>query len=215
MFVKNEMSTHPITITSDRPIYEAKQIMKENGVRHLPVVTPKGELVGLITRTTLNEALPSTLTTLSVWEINYELNKIKVHEAMLRRVHTTTEDVPIEKAARIMLEQRIGSLPVLRGKKLVGIITDIDLMRIMMELLGAREPGVRITMLMPDEEGQLSKVVKVIADKSGYIGALGTYPADDPLKWWLVTKVRHVEKDDIVAALDALDEIEVIDARED
>ncbi len=215
MFVKNEMSTHPVTITPDRPIFEAQQIMKENGVRHLPVVTTKGDLVGLITRTTLNQTLPSRLTTLSVWEINYELNKIKVNQAMLRDVITTTEDVPIEKAARIMLEHKIGSLPVLRGNRLVGIITDIDLMRTMVGLLGAREPGVRVTMLFPDEEGQLSKVTRAIAERSGYIAALGTYPADDPLQWWLVVKVRHIGREELVAALETLERFEVIDVQED
>ena len=213
MFVKNEMSTHPVTITPDRPIFEAKQIMKENGIRHLPVVTPKDELVGLITRTSLNETMPSRLTTLSVWEINYELNKIKVQDAMLRKVITITEDVPIEKAARVMLEERIGSLPVVRGKRLIGIITDVDLMRCMVELLGAREPGVRVTMKVPDEEGQLSKVTTVIAEQSGYIAALGTYPADDPMKWWLVTKVRHVDQETLVAAISTLDEVEIVDVR--
>ena len=215
MFVKDEMSTHPITILPDQPLVEAKRLMKENNIRHLPVVSEKGELVGLITRTTLNEAMPSKLTTLSIWEINYELNKIKVRQAMLRDLDTTTEEVPIEKAARIMLEKKIGCLPVVRGKRLVGIITDIDLMRTMVELLGGRESGTRITMLVPDEEGQISRVSSVIAERCGYISAFATYPADDPLKWWLFVKVQRVDKDELVSALQQLEGIEIVDVREE
>lgn len=215
MFVRDEMTAHPVTITPDRPLYEAQRVMKENNIRHLPVVNEKGELIGLITRTTLQEAMPSKLTTLSVWELNYELNKIKVSQAMLKDVLTISEDTPIEKAARIMLERKIGCLPVVRGKRLVGIITDIDLMRMMVELLGAREPGVRITLHIPDREGELAKVTNVIAQLDGYISALGTYPADEPLTWWLLVKVRHVDKDKLVEALKGLESIEIIDVRED
>jgi acetoin utilization protein AcuB len=214
MFVRDEMTTHPLSITPDQPIAEAQRIMKDLGIRHLPVVSAKGNLVGLITRTTLDEAMPSSLTTLSIWELNYQLNKIKVSEAMLRDVVTTTEDVPIEQAARLMLEKKVGSLPVMRGDRLVGIITDVDLMRTMMELLGAREPGVRLTLKVPDEQGQLCRVTGIIAQHEGYISAFGTYPADDPLKWWVVVKVRFVDKDALVNSFKDLGEIELMDARE-
>lgn len=215
MFVKNEMTPHPLTITPDRPIAEAQRMMKENNIRHLPVVTAKGKLVGLVTRTTLEAAMPSQLTTLSVWELHYELNKIKVSEVMVRDVVTVEEDVPIEQAARIMLERKIGSLLVTRNGQLVGIITDIDLMRTMVELLGARQPGVRITMLVPDERGQLCRITSLIAEKGGYINALGTYPTDEPLKWWVVVKVRFVEKDVLLEAFQQLAGIEVVDVRID
>jgi acetoin utilization protein AcuB len=215
MFVRIEMTAHPVTITPDRPVYEAQRVMKENNIRHLPVVNTKGELVGLITRTSLQEVMPSKLTTLSIWELNYELNKIKVEQAMVRDVITTTEDTPIEKAARIMLEKKIGCLPVMRGNRLVGIITDIDLMRMMVELLGAREPGVRMTLRIPDCEGQLARVTNAIAKLDGYIGALGTYPTDDPDKWWLLVKVRHVDKDALVQEIQQLEGIEIVDVRED
>lgn len=214
MFVKDEMTAHPVTITPERPIADAQRLMKENVIRHLPVVTPKGNLVGIVTRTTLNRTIPSKLTTLSIWELNYELNKIKVSEAMVREVITVAENAPIEEAARIMLEKKIGCLPVMRGDRLVGIITDIDLMRIMVELLGARQPGVRITLLLPDEEGQMCRVTSVIAENNGYITALGTYPADKPLKWWAIVKVRFVDKDILLKAFEQLEGIEVVDVQE-
>lgn len=214
MFVKNEMTPHPVTITPDRPISEAQRLMTETNIRHLPVVTPKGNLVGIVTRTTLNKVMPSKLTSLSVWEINYQLNKITVGEAMVRDVVTVVENMPIEEAARIMLEKKIGCLPVMRGDKLVGIITDIDLMRTMTELLGAREHGVRITLLVPDQEGELCKITSAIAQHGGYISALGTYAADEPLKWWVIVKVRFVDREALVKTFEALPDIELIDVRE-
>jgi len=216
MFVYNEMTPHPITITPDRTIFEAQRLMKENNIRHLPVITPKGTLAGLVTRTSLDAALPSQLTTLSIWELNYQLNQIKVNEAMVRAADLVTvpEDTPIEQAARLMVEKKVGSLLVVRGDRLVGIITDIDLMRTLEELLGARQPGLRLTLKVPDSEGQLCKVTSAVAEKNGYISALGTYPSEDPLKWWVVLKVRFVNEDELLAVLKRTPEIEILDVRE-
>ena len=155
MFVKDLMTPHPITITPEASITAAERVMKENNIRHLPVVSPGGALIGLITRTTLEQVLPSKLTTLSVYELHYQLDKITVRQAMLRQVITVGEDVPIEQAARMMWEKKVGCLPVMRGNTLVGIVTDIDLMRTMFDLLGARQPGVRLTLKVPGPAGRV------------------------------------------------------------
>ncbi len=214
MFVYNEMTPHPVTITPDRSVFEAQQIMKEHDIRHLPVITAKGTLVGLVTRTSLDTALPAQLTTLSIWELNYQLNKIKVSQAMVRDLVTVPENMPIEQAARVMVEKKVGSLLVVRGDRLVGIITDIDLMRTLGELLGARQPGLRLTLKVPDAEGQLSKITSAVAQLNGYITALGTYPSDEALKWWVVLKVRFVEKEPLTMLLGKTPEIEILDVRD-
>jgi len=214
MLVYSEMTAHPITITPDRSVFEAQQLMKEHNIRHLPVVTAKGALVGLVTRSSLDAALPARLTTLSIWELNYQLNQIKVSQAMVRDLVTVPENMPIEQAARVMFEKKVGSLMVVRGDRLVGIITDIDLMRVLSELLGVRQPGVRLTLKVPDTEGQLSKITAAVAEINGYIGALGTYPSDEALKWWVILKVRFVDKDALVKVLSRTPEIEILDVRE-
>ena len=213
MFVKNQMTPHPITITVDSSILAAQRIMKENHVRHLPVLNKTGALVGLVTRTSLEQVRPSKLTTLSIYELSYQLDKITVRDAMVRKVVTVGEAVPIEQAARLMLEHKIGSLPVLRGERLVGIITDTDLMRTMLELLGARQPGVRLTLKVPDTAGELARVTAAIAAEHGDIGAMGTLPSDEPLKWWVVLKVRYMDRDCLVAAIKGLPEVELLDVR--
>ena len=213
MFVKDQMTPHPITITADSSILAAQRIMKENNVRHLPVLNKTGALVGLVTRTSLEQVRPSKLTTLSIYELSYQLDKITVRDAMVRKVVTVGEAVPIEQAARLMLEHKIGSLPVLRGERLVGIITDTDLMRTMLELLGARQPGVRLTLKVPDTAGELARVTAAIAAEHGDIGAMGTLPSDEPLKWWVVLKVRYMDRDCLVAAIKGLPEVELLDVR--
>jgi acetoin utilization protein AcuB len=215
MFVKDLMTPHPITITPESSITSAERVMKENNVRHLPVVSPGGALIGLITRTTLEQVLPSKLTTLSVYELHYQLDKISVRQAMLRQVITVGEDVPIEQAARMMWEKKIGCLPVMRGNTLVGIVTDIDLMRTMFDLLGARQPGVRMTFKVPGTPGTVAKITAAIAAEQGDITAFGVLPTDQPLTWWVLTKVRYVDQERLVKAVQAVEGVEMVDVRAD
>jgi acetoin utilization protein AcuB len=213
MFVRDQMTPHPVTITPESSITAAQRVMKENNVRHLPVISPGGALIGLLTRTTLEQVLPSRLTTLSVYELHYQLEKVTVRDAMLRQVITTTEDVPIEQAARLMWEKKIGCLPVMRGNKLVGIVTDIDLMRTMFELLGARQPGIRLALLIPGDPGALAQLTSAVAAEAGDITALGVVPSDEPLRWRAVMKVRFVEQARLEAAVKGIAGVELVDAR--
>lgn len=213
MFVKDLMTPHPVTITPESSITSAERVMKEHNIRHLPVVSPGGALIGLITRTTLEQVLPSKLTTLSVYELHYQLDKINVRQAMLRQVATVGEDVPIEQAARIMWEKKIGCLPVLRGNILVGIVTDNDLMRTMFDLLGARQPGVRMTFKIPGTPGGLAKITAAIAAEQGDITASGVLPTDEPLTWWVVMKVRYVPQERLVKAVQSIAGVELMDVR--
>jgi acetoin utilization protein AcuB len=213
MFVKDLMTPHPVTITPESSITVAERVMKDNNIRHLPVISPGGALIGLLTRTTLEQVLPSKLTTLSVYELRYQLDKITVRQAMLRQVVTVGEDVPIEQAARLMWEKKIGCLPVMRGNLLVGIVTDIDLMRTMFDLLGARQPGVRMTLKVPGTPGELAKITGAIAAEKGDITAFGVLPTDEPLTWWVLAKVRFVEQERLMQAVQAIEGVQLVDAR--
>jgi len=213
MLVKERMTLHPLTMEPTASITEAHRYMRENNIRHLPIVDKRSRLVGLVTRETLLQAMPSSVTTLSIWEMNYALNKLKVRDVMVKDVVTVEEDVSIEKAARVMAENKIGSLPVKRGEVLVGIITDIDMLTTLMELMGARQAGVRVTLQVPESPGELAKVTAAIAAQGGDIAACGAYPAEEALKANIVLKVRHVQEDDLVARLRGLEGVEVLDVR--
>jgi len=213
MLVKERMTLHPLTMDPTASITEAHRYMKENNIRHLPIVRKDGRLVGLVTRETLMQAMPSSVTTLSIWEMNYALNKVKVRSVMVRDVITVEENVSIEKAAHTMAENKIGCLLVMRNSSLVGIITDTDMLSTLMELMGARQAGVRITLRAPDVPGALAKITAVIAEQGGDIAACGTYPAEEPLKANITLKVKHVPQEDLVASLRALVGVEVLDVR--
>jgi acetoin utilization protein AcuB len=207
------MSRHPITITEDTPIAEALKAMKDQKVRRLPVLNKDGDLVGIVSEKDLLYASPSPATSLSIHEIHYLLAKVTVKEVMTRKVITVEEDCPLEEAARIMADNKIGGLPVVRDGRLVGIITETDLFKIFLELLGAREKGVRLTLLVPEQKGMLAKLTGEFTRLGGNIVSLGTFLGEDPTNRLVAVKVSGVAQPALVQAARAA-QCQVIDARE-
>lgn len=214
MLVKEVMTPHPVVIDPNTSVTQAERLMKENKIRHLPVIREGKGLVGLVTRQTLSRAMPSEMSTLTIWELNYQLTQIKVKDIMVKKVISATEDATVEQAARIMIDNRIGGLPVLREGELAGIITDIDLLEALSSLMGWRQPGVRVTVEVPDEKGRLASVATAIAEAGGLLLGSGAYQADEPLKANIVFKVRNVSKDDLAALLEGMEGINILDIRE-
>jgi acetoin utilization protein AcuB len=132
---------------------------------------------------------------------------------MVKKIITVTEDVTVEEAARIMIQRKIGSLPVLREGRLVGIVTDIDLMNALANLMGWRQVGVRITVQVPDEKGQLARIASAIAQAGGLLVGGGSYPAAEPLRANIVFKVRNIPVAQMTALLHDLKDVEVLDIR--
>jgi acetoin utilization protein AcuB len=213
MLVSERMSKNPYTIQADTPVEEALKRMREVHVRRFPVLDKSGKLVGIVAEKDLLYASPSPATSLSIYEMHYLLSKLTVSEVMIKNVITVVEDTPVEDAARIMTDHKIGSLPVLREGQLVGIITETDLFKLFLELLGARKKGVRLTMLVPDVKGTLAKITTAIAQQGGNIIALGTFLGEDPTNVLVAVKVNDVPKDTLVSALKPL-VVRILDARE-
>jgi acetoin utilization protein AcuB len=206
------MSRNPITITEDTPIHHALKSMRDEKVRRLPVLNKKGELVGIVSERDLLYASPSPATSLSIHEIHYLVSKITVGEVMTRDVITVSEYTPLEEAARIMADNKIGGLPVVRDGKLVGIITESDLFKIFTEILGARDMGVRLSMLVPEQPGILAEITRAIVDLGGNIISLGTFMGEDPTNRLITVKVADVPEDQLVAEMKNL-ALEIEDAR--
>ena len=213
MLVRDRMSKNPYTIPSDMSISEALSRMREAHVRRFPVLGKSGKLVGVVAEKDLLYASPSPATALSIWEIHTLLAKLTVAEVMKKDIVSVTEETPVEDAARIMTDRKIGSLLVVRDGQLVGIITESDLFKLFQELLGARKKGVRLTILLPEVRGTLAKITTAIAQKGGYIHALGTFLGEDPTNFLLTMKVADVAKDTLVETLKPL-ALEIIDVRE-
>jgi len=133
---------------------------------------------------------------------------------MVKNVVTIGEDTPFEEAARVMADKRIGCLPVMRGEELVGIISDNDLFNVMVNLLGARRSGLRVTVKQPDRAGEVARLTNAIAQKGGYLSVFVTYPTADPSIWASVAKVTGVPEETLVETLNSLPDIRVQDVRE-
>lgn len=214
MLVRDHMTPNPVCGRPDMPVTEAQSLMQEHNIRHLPVLDADGKLVGLITQRALTQAVPSDVKKFSPFVINYILTRIKVQNIMVKDVTTIGEDVAIEEAARIMADRKIGCLPVMRDGELVGIISDNDLFNLMVNLLGARRGGVRVTVLQPDRAGEVARISKAIADQGGYLSVYVTYPTDDPATWASLVKVTNVPEQTLVDTLNALPDIRVQDVRQ-
>jgi acetoin utilization protein AcuB len=212
MLVGDRMTSPPITITADTSIDRALELMREQQVRRFPIVDQRGKLVGIVSEKDLLYASPSPATTLSVYEIPYLLSKIKMRDLMTKEVITVTKDTPLEEAARIMADSKVGGVPVIEGDEVIGIITETDIFKLFLEMLGAREEGVRLTVLVPEKKGTLARLAGKIAEMGGNIIALGTAMGDDPSNRELVVKVADVPEEQLVAAMEALD-LKVLDTR--
>lgn len=193
MNVGRRMS-HPVfTVQPEIPITRAHEMMAREKVHRAPVVK-NGKLVGIITENDIQKAYPSSATSLSVWEITSLLEKITVKDIMIKQVRTVEEDTSIEEAARVLVDNKISCLPVMRGNELVGIITETDLFRIMLEMLGARHPGVRFSVLMPYQPGEIARLTQAIYQQGGNIISLSTFEGDTTQNFLMTVKVEGIEE---------------------
>jgi acetoin utilization protein AcuB len=216
MFVKDYMTRHPVMVEPTMSVVEAQGIMAETKVRHLPVTGSGKRLIGLVTRERMRIP-PTELASLNVWEITRLLSNLAVKDVMAKAedLITIEPDATLEEAAQLMVENKIGCLPVLEAGVVVGIITEIDLMVQLVDLLGGRVPGVRVTVRVPDRIGEFAKITSAIASQGWGIYASGSVPVPKhPGYWDCVVKVRNVAKDKVVAILESIEGQQIIDARE-
>lgn len=203
MLVGERMSRPPITIGPEMSINDALALFKKERIRRAPVIKG-GKLVGIVSEKDLLNASPSPATTLSIWEMNYLLSKLTVAEVMTKNVITVAEDTPIEEAARIMADNKIGGLPVVKGARVVGIITETNLFKMFLELMGAREKGVRVTALIEDQPGTLAKVTRSIADAGGNFIAFGQFVGEDVNTRVITFKVNGMDQAQVKKVLTPL-----------
>jgi acetoin utilization protein AcuB len=201
MFVGERMSRPVISVSPETPINEALAMFRTEHIRRAPVMK-EGKLLGIISERDLLNASPSSATTLSVWELNYLISKVKVKEVMTKKVITVDVDTPIEEAARIMADKKIGGLPVVNAGKVVGMITETDLFKILLELMGAREKATRVTVTVPDRPGELAKITRAISTNGGDFISFGIFAGPDADSRVVTFKVQGIKKEKIKEVLD-------------
>jgi acetoin utilization protein AcuB len=210
MLVRDYMTQPPIVISPNTPISDALRVMREHGIRRFPVVDAKGKLVGIVSDKDLLHAEPSPATSLSIWEIGYLLGKITIDQVMTRDVLTVGPTAPLEDAAQIMVDRKIGGLPVIEAGQVVGVITETDIFKVFTLLLGAHEGGIGVTATATDRPGLLADLTGAIARAGGDITAIVTYPADGGSRTSIYLKVKGVSREQLSAAISAHVEIDEI-----
>ena len=216
MLVKNYMTRHPIMIEPTKRIFEAQQIMVENNIRHLPVAGDGKRLLGLITRQRMQVA-PEKLASLEVWEITRFLTDLTVEKVMVKAkdVITITPDDTLEEAADLLIRHKVGGLVVIEDDMVTGVLTETDLLIELQNLLGANEPGWRVTVRVPDKSGEFSKLTGALAAKGWGIMSLGSGRVPKASDYWdIVLKVRNCEKEELEAIIRDIGSQEIVDIRE-
>jgi acetoin utilization protein AcuB len=203
------MTPNPITVTTETSLKDALDLVRSKPFRHLPVVDQNGKLVGIVTEKSLVYASPTPTTTLSVFEVDYILSHTRIGQIIQGPVITVGPDLPIEEAARKMVDHRIGCLPVVESERLIGIISDTDIFRVFVEGLGGGHPSMRITLRIPEEIGSLAHVTGRLAELGGNIYSLGTFWGEKPKDRLVVFRLEGVDRESVVQALEA-DGIQVV-----
>lgn len=216
MLVNDCMTRHPIMISPSAKAAEAQKIMSENKIRHLPVVGSGKRLKGLITRQRL-ALKPDLLGSLNVWEISRYLADLTVDKMMLKMpsVVTITSDRTVERAARMMTENKIGCLPVIEANVVVGIITETDLLQAFQEMLGLPMPGLRVTVRMPDRPGEFAKLMSHVAAQQWGVMGIASFPSRrEPGSYDLVLKIVRVVREEAEQVLSQIPDQTLVDIRD-
>lgn len=162
-FMREMIQRNPVTIGPEESFFEARKMIQDKGIRHLPVVDKKNKLVGIVTDRDIRQAGPSDATSLTVNEINYLLAKLKVSSFMTpkEKLITLSPDTLVEEAVELMHDKKIGCLPVVEDGKLYGIFTETDALALLVDLFGIKQKGTRLTIALEDKPGELCDIFEV------------------------------------------------------
>lgn len=213
MFAKDVMITQVVTVSPETSFSEAMEIIRQKGIRRLPVVKDQ-RVVGIITEKDLLSASPSQATTLDVWELTTLLSKLKVKQIMRKDVVHVHPNTPIEDAAKIMSDKKIGSLVVLEEERLVGIITESDIFKVFINMLGAREKGIRYVFRVQNVPGILSKILYLMYQCGGDLISVTTYEKSQE-EYSVVIKVKDLKRQDFERKfLEGIPSASIVDVKE-
>ncbi|MBC17638.1 CBS domain containing membrane protein [Pseudodesulfovibrio profundus] len=180
MLIKNWMTKDVLTLSQDRSMMKASKLMKDKAVSCMPIVDDDDRLVGILSDRDIKDASPSKATTLDMHELYYLLSDIKIKDIMTKKVVTIRPDETVEKAAVLMLEGHFGSLPVVDDdRKVVGIITDTDVFKVLVEISGIYEGGTQVCLQVSNEPGSLSPVLDYLKDNGARIMSIMTRSTPD------------------------------------
>jgi acetoin utilization protein AcuB len=172
LLVENWMNPKVVTVDADDSMLDATKLLKEHGIRRLPVLE-KGKLVGVVTDRDLKRASPSDATSLEAHELLYLIANIKVREIMTRNPITVPYNYTIEEAAEILLQAKISGMPVTdKDGDVIGMITQTDLFKVLISLTGVGKKGVQFAFLLEDRAGSIKEVADIIRSYGGRMASI-------------------------------------------
>ena len=190
MIVAKRMMRNPVSVDENDSMKKAMDLLRERDIRHLPVLKDGEKLVGILTERDIKQASPSPATALEIREIYYLLDKAKVKQIMTRRPYTISSTAPIEEAALIMREKKIGCLPVVDAGRVVGILTETDILDAFIEGMGVSGPGYRMEIALPNRPGMLFDVLKLMKDFDANVVSVASAAHDDTDRKILILRVE-------------------------
>ncbi len=202
MYVKDHMTKNPITVTPDTSVSKVLELMQKGHFHRVPVVDANGVLKGLITEGVVTEASGQNTTSLSIFELNYLLSRTTVEEIMIKDVKTITQDQFVEVAAQVMLEGSINVLPVVdETNKVIGIITEKDIFKTFVDLLGLKHQGTKFVIKMENKPGLLSKTAALFSENDANVEALGVYQNEERGAEFFVKATGSIEVEEMTKIL--------------
>ena len=202
MLVGRRMRTSLVTVTKEATLAQARELLHSHRIRHLPVVE-RERLLGILTDRDIRQASPSSAAGISPDRTVAFLAQIPVTEAMVRDVRTVSPYTTVEEAARLMIEHKIGCLPVTEADRLVGIITETDILGVLVDVMGIREPSTRFELTLPDRPGALAEVTRIIKTHEVNISSIVTLPHWEPEKRLAVIRIKTMNPQPILKDLAA------------
>jgi acetoin utilization protein AcuB len=200
MRIRDIMSTNVVTVDEKTLVHDAKKIMEAHKIRRLPVMK-KDKLVGLVTKHMLLEAAPSPATSLNIWEVHYLLAQMTVKDIMVKNPYTISPDMPAEEALQLGQEKGYGGFLVVENGRLVGVVTESDIVRIMTRVLGVREKGKRIDIKVSKELGNFQRIMKILDENKTVLLSLITLKEPEEEDWLTILRVESEDAEPIAKEL--------------
>jgi acetoin utilization protein AcuB len=200
MRIRDIMSTNVVAVDEKTSIHDARKIMEVHKIRRLPVLR-KDRLVGLVTKHMLLEASPSKATSLSIHELHYLLANMTVKDIMVKNPRTISPDMPPEEAMQLGQEMGYGGFPVIENDRLVGMVTESDIVRLMTRVLGVAQKGMRIAVKVPALFGNVQKIMAILDSQKVVLLSLLSYKEPDEEEWLIILRLDGEKADSVVREL--------------
>jgi acetoin utilization protein AcuB len=198
MLIRNWMSVPVTTIGPEESMMKASKVMKDKNIRRLPVVDEDGRIIGIVSDRDIKEASPSKATTLDVHELYYLLSEIKVQDIMTKNPQCLKAEDSVEKAAVLLMEKHLGGLPIIdEDEKVVGIITETDIFKVLIEITRVRDGGVQMGFKMSRTPGELKNILEDIENAGAKaLSVITVYPKGKPERLAYV-RIDEMDKGDL------------------